>query len=434
MHKKIYKWCARAGLAGLLLTAGASLNAETIASVKAMGMGGAAVAYGQDAITSFYNPATAVTVDTRADAGIGGLWKNGEVRISEHTNPALSVGTFHTEDNWRVWGEVGVNYRLGCCDEFAVGAQWNNYDSIYTQYGAPIVDFSGIISPQKPSFDYRTEVLTFTGAYQLCNGHAFGVGLNVYFSWLDIKGLGAFASSPFSVDPGRFTNKGSDESTGVGVTLGWLGSFCDDAVKLGFTYSPRVHMDKFDDYRGLLAGGHSLDIPETFRLGASYNLCDAVVFAGDWEFRRYSRIKAWANPFWGDGDDIGGLFGTSNGPGFGWEDQWILKLGVETAVNDCLVARFGFRHEESPIRTRGGTDTVLNALTLDVVQNFLTAGLTYHLTPCSEISTYVEYGCMNHARANWPSIDDGETELINPGKLRFEQTTASFGIAYGQRF
>ena len=114
MQNKMYQWCVKAGIAGALLMFGAPLHAETIASVKAMGMGGAAVAYGQDAITNFYNPASASFIDCRFDVGAGPLWTKQKLRIGNRT-PTGPSGRFKTKDEWTGWGEAGINSHFGCC-------------------------------------------------------------------------------------------------------------------------------------------------------------------------------------------------------------------------------------------------------------------------------------------------------------------------------
>ncbi len=89
-------------------------------------------------------------------------------------------------------------------------------------------------------------------------------------------------------------------------------------------------MGAFDKYRGFLAT-HAFDIPETWRVGASYYIpsteTTGVTFAVDGEWRRYSQVASWANNFPGSGADFGPLLGENDGPGFGWRDQWIVKTG-----------------------------------------------------------------------------------------------------------
>lgn len=428
-------WIARCclGFAGGLLVVGAPLHAETVASVKAMGMGGTAVAYGQDAITAFYNPATASFVDRRFDFGAGVVWSKHTLDIDHRpATQGLQSGRFKTKDQWYGFGEFGLNARCGCAD-WTMGIQWNNYEKISTKYGAPLTDFSGV-ERSATGLNYRVEALTLTGAYNLCESQSIGIGLNVYYSWLNVTGLAGLEGLELTIDPANLTDRGEDESNGLGVTVGWLGKFCCDRLALGFAYSPRVKMRAFEKYRGFLPGYHGLDIPETFRLGVAYAFSPCTTIAGDWEHRRYKHLAGWGNPFFSSTTTLRSLFGRGKGPGFGWDNTWTLKLGVETQLTDCVTLRAGYRHEKSPIDAHRTTDTALSLLASQVVQDFLSTGATWCITDCAELSGYLEVGINRDVPSAFPSVRAGEDILWHGADLRFEQATVSFGFAYGHRF
>ncbi len=310
------------------------------------------------------------------------------------------------------------------------GTQWNNYDQIRTQYKQPLTDFGGDDATRNLKFNYRTEALTFAGAYNWNESQSFGIGVNVYFSWLQIQGFEFFDDIGLVSDPGYFSDNGNSGATGVGVTLGYLGRFFCDQLAVGFAWSPKVHMGEFSKYRGLLAD-HRIDIPETYRVGLAYDWDCATTIAADYEFRRYSRVHSLANSFPGSGPVFGPEFGTSDGPGFGWSDQSTVKVGVNYAWSDCLVARLGYRWEQSPIRNQT-TATALNVLTQQVIQNYLTFGATYNWDYCSEISLFGEWGIRGHKRSALPVIAAGG-DVIG-GRLHFESQSFATGISWGQQF
>ena len=288
MTRRINSLGVKTSLTALLLTMGASLNAGSYASVKAMGVGGAAVAHGQDAITGYFNPATAVTVGDRVDLGFYAQIPDRDLRITGQVAlPNVHVQTVNDAD---FYGDGGLNLVLGCCDEFALGIQWNNYNHIHNHFDGPLSNFG----TTNAKFNYRTEVLTGTLAYQIDSRNSIGVSLNTYFSWLDVKGLNSLFTQ--TAVPASLTNNTTDHAVGLGVTIGWLGRFLCDDLAVGFAYSPTVEMGNFHKYEGLFARD-AIDIPETFRFGAAYDIdCFTVVLA-DAEWRRYSRVAALSNIF-----------------------------------------------------------------------------------------------------------------------------------------
>ncbi len=428
-----------ATLAALAITVSGSSEATTIASVKAMGMGGAAVALGQDTITTFYNPANACSIGCRTDVGVSTIFNNRLQILSHRPFPSFQHGEFHAIRNWDVYGEAGWNTLWDCCGTWAFAIQWNNYEQVHTHYPTPLSDFSNFNPDLTPAgtrlkFNYRVEVLTTTVAYSFCNWLTFGVAANAYFSWLDVKGLEFITA--LSADPANVTNRTPDLAQGVGVTVGVLAKYCCDCVAIGFAYSPRVDMSKFKKYTGFLADG-KLDIPETFRAGLSLTLpnqCQALVMiAVDGEYRRYSQIPSWANNFPGHTPGpFEPLFGTPNGPGFGWQDQWIGKAGINVCLNQYWTLRCGYRYEKSPIPSNGGTNTALNTLTLDTVEDYVTAGFTVYPDDRSEVSAFAEYGFPNSIKSRYPRIGGGL--YWEDGDVLFKSSIVALGLSYGAKF
>ncbi|MDP1834883.1 MAG: hypothetical protein Q8K75_03045 [Chlamydiales bacterium] len=413
-------------------------QAQPIAGIQALGMGGASVAHGLDSISAFYNPATAAQIGCRVDFGVTSRFTNQSLRIGDRpaTPVNTQLGNFSNIKLWDFYGEGGYNSHWEWNGHWVLGVQWNNYDHIHTHYHEQITDFSGFVGTDplgtSLKFNYRPEVLTTTLAYQLNPQMSIGVAANVYFSWLDVTGLEGIVSDDLSDDTSRVTNQGSDYAMGVGVTVGWAGRLFCDTVEAGFSWSPKVHMADYKQYRGLLASG-SLDIPETYRAGLSTSYCNNR-YAVDGEYRRYSRISSWANYFPGtSGGAFSPLFGTPNGPGFGWSDQWIVRAGVERIFTRWLVGRLGYRWEQSPIRKNGGTDTALNVLTLNnVVEQYATLGFTVRPDQRSEFSGFFEYGFFNRIRSQYPAI--GTAPDFVAASLRFKSYNAKAGVAYGLKY
>jgi long-chain fatty acid transport protein len=423
-------------LASLFIISGNCLGAYPIASVQARGMGGACVARGLDTLTPFFNPATAMDVGCRTDLGLITRYTEQSMSLSNRPSfpPGLQTGDVPNIDLWDFYGEAGWNQHWDWGGHWAVNIQWNNYDHQHTHYDTQLRDFSGGTAAfplgTNAKFNYRAEALTTSVAYEAGPFISLGVAANWYFSWLDISGLEGLVSDDLTIDPERFTNEGTDFAMGVGVTVGIVAKL-DEDVRIGFSYSPRVSMADFKNYTGFLATG-ALDIPETYRLGATTKLC-GFLLAMDGEVRRYSRVTSWANDFPGSStDDFAPLFGESDGPGFGWIDQWTIRAGIERCWASWLIGRLGYRWEESPIPSKGGTNTALNALTLNVVEQYATAGFTIRPDLMSEISGFVEYGFFNKIRSNFPAI--GAAPDWVAADLHLKSYNVKIGVGYGRKY
>lgn len=398
---------------------------QPVASCKAKGMGGACVARGLDSLTTFYNPATATQVACRSDFGFHTRFTSQSLQLSNR--PPLPLGTqqgnIANQPFWDLYGEAGVTGRYGC---FAAALQLNNYSHLHTHYNSQLTDFSGFTATEalgtEARLNLRTEVLSTTLAFQ-ANHFSFGIAANLYFSLANVQGLEKIATGEFSTDPASVTNRGDDYAVGVGLTAGCTACLAKNIV--GFSYSPRVHMGEHKKYRGLFAS--SLDIPETFRAGVSTKVC-GTAWALDGEYRRYSSIRGWQNRF--PSSEPFALFGSAQGAGFSWGDQWIFRAGLEQSFNCKFTARLGYRFEKSPLKWNRESDTALNALSLSVVEHHATIGCSFRPDALTELSLYLDYGFFRQLQGEYPFIRDQWVF----GKLKYNSFHANLGISLGRTF
>jgi long-chain fatty acid transport protein len=106
-----------------------------------------------------------------------------------------------------------------------------------------------------------------------------------------------------------------------------------------------------------------------------------VTVAADVERILYSGIKSVSNPLL-PALNIGSL-GTNGGPGFGWTDQTVIKLGVNYQYQPKLVLRAGYNHGSTPIPS---SETFFNLLAPATVEDHLTLGATWTLENKGELS------------------------------------------------
>ena len=142
----------------------------------------------------------------------------------------------------------------------------------------------------------------------------------------EAKGLAAFGG--FSSDSTKLTDNGLDTSVGVGIRLG-VEVEASETLRFGASYQSKLAMSEFDDYAGLFADQGDFDIPQTFNVGVAADVSPTVTVMLDYKWINYSDIGSVGNS-----SSIMLPFGSSGGPGFGWEDVDVWKLGVEWRRDD----------------------------------------------------------------------------------------------------
>jgi long-chain fatty acid transport protein len=218
-------------------------------------------------------------------------------------------------------------------------------------------------------------VLAPTVAYKLNDRHAIGVSALLVHQQFKADGLQAF--SQMSSDGTKLTNNGFDTSNGLGLRLGYFGKL-NDKVSIGASYSPKISMSKFSDYAGLFAAQGKLDIPENYSVGAAFQATPDVMLAVDYQRINYSGVASIGNP-----STNRAPLGAANGPGFGWKDIGVIKLGVQWQATPKLALRAGYNKSQNPVTAN---DVTFNILAPGVITTHVTLGGTYALSPSTEMT------------------------------------------------
>jgi long-chain fatty acid transport protein len=383
-----------------------------IASVKSLGMAATGVAYPLDSLCGAYNPAGNVEICDRVDVEF--VWGRDWGRAKIHGNvldsiPIVSAslgapinGTynaFRTKNSYD--GNFGINKRLGACNEWAVGLIVYNRNFNKTTYNKPFV----LLGTSHLGMEYVHETISPIIAYKW-DCHNFGLSINYMVQRLKVNGLEKLDKSPDFFNPlgtvalGHVTNRGYNYSTGWGFTLGWQWHVIP-CVTIGLTYQPETSMRRFKKYKGFLAHKGKLNIPAMYSAGIAWTICDCVTVAFDYQRYEWDQIQALHNKLLHNG--IIELLGSKHGPGFGFRSQNFYRFGVNWQVNDCWSLRAGYRYGNTPIRR---SQTVVNLLTVDTVEQFFTLGTTYAFNCCHELSGFFAYG-LTHRVKGKDSIPPG---------------------------
>jgi long-chain fatty acid transport protein len=388
--------------------------------VKSQGMGGVGIALPQDALAAAANPAGLGLVGDRVDFGVTWFRPQRESTIVGNGAPIPNINSTYDGNDTEnfIIPEFGYNRQINPNLTLGISVYGNGGMNTDYKNGIPLFHAPG--ASGSAGVDLIQLFVAPTATWKLTPSQTLGVSLNLAYQRFEIKGLDGFAS--FSSSSSNLTNNGHDNSYGAGLHLGWIGQL-NDAVTLGATYQSKTYMSKFDKYKGLFAEGGDFDIPSTYGLGIAVKATPQLTVAADVQRINYSSVKSVGNLSSLTSLFTGNQLGLDNGPGFGWRDVTVVKLGASYAYNDSLTVRAGYNHSTQPIRN---SETLFNILAPGVVQDHVTLGATYFLPNKSELS----FAYM-HAFEENVNGSGSIPAAFGGGEANLKMYQDSLGIAYG---
>ena len=394
--------------------------------MKALGMAGASTAMAQDSMGGATNPASMVWSGARMDLGANVFSPRRDSSRSGALLPSLN-GSVESDKDWFLVPEFGYNRMIN--NNLSAGLTVYGNGGMNTTY--PQGNFNcgqgaaNMLCGQGGlGVDLMQLVIAPTVAWKFNERHSVGASLLLGYQRFKAQGVHAFAALPgFSASPANVTNNGNDSSTGVGVRVGYFGRL-NDRVSLGAAYAPRMHMSEFDKYRGLFANAGDFDFPEHYGMGVAFVPAQNWTVALDYQRINYSGV-----PSVGRASLPLAPLGSANGPGFGWRDIDIFKVGAAWQMNPQWTVRAGYNHGENPVRSE---DVTFNILAPGVMTSHYTAGFTYALAKDSELTAAAMVAPRQSVSG--PSLLNG---IFGPGVAGTETISMrqfSFGLAWAKKF
>jgi long-chain fatty acid transport protein len=420
---------------------------------KASGMGGAGVAYPQDGMAAAYNPAGMTEVgEARMDLTLE-LFR--PPRAVSHDSQKLPANERSEDDLFpipaigAVLSDPGTPFAMGMA---VVGA---GAGTRYPQQRNSMFD------PGQDTPAYK-QVGVFLMQMQMLPSLAFrvddtnSIGFSVVIAMQTFRafGLEAFKDLGFSNNADSLTNKGNDWSFGGGYRLGWLGKFFDNRFNVGINYAPKVHMQRFNLYKGLFPRRGEFDIPENYTLGFAFKATPKSTIAFDIQQINYSKIPGIgnlgpnaansadtnpngicgvspSNPTGDDGISPDCKLGGELGMGFGWKNQVAYKLGMDYKYRKDLTFRGGLNYGRTPIRSN---QILFNFLAPATVEKHVTLGMTQALDKDSDIT----YGFMHafQKTIKGPTMFSPPPGggIVSGSNASISMSQTSLSIAYGLKF
>ena len=401
-----------------------------------IGMGGAGVAFAQDAISSATNPATLKMVGNqfnldvgffspRAEASLGGIQQKSVVGLGGDIGKPWLNNFYVMPDI--AWAKQDGRWAYGF-NFVPVGGGGSNYaKNLYDLNQNPqhiptrntdtgTLGVSLLIAQFNPTIAYAFDSKNTIGA-------SLVVGMQRFVAY----GLGNFITFTQTHTADHLSNQGEDWSAGLGLRVGWTGKYLrNDRLTLGASATTKVYMTRFHDYSELFADNGSFDTPANWIIGAAFKATKRATVAFDIERYLYSGVASIANsgpntsgPVYPVSSAVNAL-GLPGGLGFGWTDQTVYKLGLNYDISRKWTARAGWNYGKSPINQ--ATQIVFNIVAPAVTQNHLTLGGSYRQTKNLEWDfaymhafTYRQYG---------------PTYIGDAGSIQMQQDSLDAEVAY----
>jgi long-chain fatty acid transport protein len=224
----------------------------------------------------------------------------------------------------------------------------------------------GQMFPGPQTVDLSGMIVAPTMSFALGNNATVGASLLIGYTNFRVRNL--FGSG--------LSNEGS--TVGYGVKLG-ADFKVADGVSVGAILQPKVSMDEFDWFKGFLAGGFgftgdaALTLPNIAGVGAKFKVGNNVNILTDLMYYQWTSVDVFEF--------------------FGWDDQYVVKAGLEYDATDKLILRAGFNYGESPIqggnRTGNGGDAAFANYPFPAIsESHVTVGLGYKMDKNMTVNAY----------------------------------------------
>ena len=420
--------------------------------LKNRALGGAGVAFPQDALAAATNPAGMAFVGNRIDAGAV-LFKP-ERGYSPDTSLAhgnggaftLGPGSENSENRGFIIPSFGLNYMLSKQDAVGLSIYGNggmntSYDSGSASYdpfgmrGAG-VSFPGALGAGTAGVDLLQVFFNISYAHKFSDKVSAGISPLLTMQSFRSNGLDAFApftktfvASQGAQMPSHLTQNGTDSAFGWGLQVGALAKDIAGMADLGISYRTKIDMEKWDDYADLFAEDGTFDIPSTLWVGLAIEVAENMMLVADYQRIWYGDSDAISNdlqnlfdcPALG-GSDLESCLGGNRGAGFGWDNMDIFKIGLQWQARPHVTGRLGYSHASQPI----GSDQVLfNILAPAVVEDHITLGATV-TTRIGDITLEAMHAFGHSVKGQNP-FDPSQT-------IRLSMEQFEVGAAWSARF
>ncbi|WP_127901034.1 OmpP1/FadL family transporter [Solirhodobacter olei] len=390
-------------------------------SPEQIAQGGAGVANGDEAMSAAVNPAGVASVGNEYSMGLE-LFSPSRQFTGTGTQfvPQGTVKSGHSTfliPNFAINKVLANGARLNFA-AYGNGGMNTSYPDVANPACASFGGGSGVFCGGKAGVNLNQLFLSLTYAQKVGN-LSFGISPTLALQDFSARGIGAFARS--SVDGSHLSDQGGDWSHGFGLKAGVEYEAAPN-LRFGLALQTKIKMSKFKKYAGLFADGGAFDIPASATLGLAWDARPDLTVMLDYQRIWYSGVPAVANPF----PNGSAALGSANGPGFGWRDVDVIKLGAAWKASPAMTWRVGYAYSTNPVPPGQVT---LNILAPGVVRSHFSAGGSWKMNAADTLDFAVEYVPRS-------SVSGGEvtTAGATPGTIRLSMSQVALAVGYTHRF
>ncbi|MFN4263819.1 MAG: OmpP1/FadL family transporter [Thioalkalivibrionaceae bacterium] len=410
------------------------------------GMGGVGMAVQTDGFGAATNPASIAGLDRQINGSLSFFRPERDVEAGP---PAFGLGpqSFPLVTNGRLKSGresfliPGVAYVQPINDQLTFGLALVGNGGLNTDYSA-YANPMGCTDPMSGQ-----TVGTGTGIF--CSGEAgvnleqlailptlgatfndgrvrVGGGPVISYQRFRAKGLAPFAQ--FSQNPANVSDNGTDSAFAFGGQIGFQADVAD-GVTVGASYRSKLRAGSFDKYEGLFAEQGKFDVPSSLGLGVAVDVTPAITVSADYQRINYTDVAAISNSFsnlfgafpppMGAGNPNNAL-GGNDGPGFGWRDINVFKIGAQIDGGNGWTYRVGYNRGQNPIKS---SEVLFNTLAPGVTQDHVTVGLSRDVN--ENLSLHFAGMFAPRKSVTGPNALDGQDLTI-----RMRQYELEVGVSY----
>ncbi|GAB4351916.1 MAG: hypothetical protein Kow0026_09210 [Oricola sp.] len=373
------------------------------------GMGGAGVADSTDAMAQTLNPAGIV--------GVGDQWQVGGALFMPYRGYSATGAGFVARPSVDSDANVFVMPNFAYVRQIDAQSAWGislyGNGGMNTTYAnvanAACGGGSGVFCGGVAGVDLMQAFVSLDYARQ-AGPVKFGIAPTLAIQRFQAKGLAAF--SGVSADAMSLTDNGYDYSFGGGLRAG-IEIEAMPGLRFGLSGQTKMYMTKFDKYAGLFADQGGFDIPAAVTAGVSVDASPDLTLSFDYQRIFYSQVGSIGNA-----GSIALPLGSSGGPGFGWDDVDVFKVGAEWKASEKWTLRAGYAYSDNPV---GPEDVTLNILAPGVTQHHITAGGSYKVSDRDTVEFFGMY--VPESKVSGPEIaggvPTGQTVTLNMHQFLF---------------
>ena len=395
---------------------------------RSKAMAGTGVAFSQDAVAGALNPAGLAYVGNRLDLEVELFSPLRQYTVQGGPTPSsvfpLNSGTYTSESDIFAIPTVGWSHQLDNQQSLGVVLYGNGgMNTDYNSFANPLCpkgsSGTGTFCAGNTGIDLSQAFIVPSYAHSFAKGR-YSLGVSPILAAQTFKAYGLSSFGGFSSDPQHVSNTPRDYSFGAGFRVGAQAELLP-GVRLGAAYKSRIYMTEFDHYSGLFAQHGGFDIPESFNVGLSWAINKTLTTAFDVEQIRYRDVRSVGNTIQ---PLLQGIpLGASNGPGFGWKNMTIYKLGVQWQQSEKWIVRGGLSYGQQPI---GSSEVLFNILAPGVQEWHLTSGFSYAYSTQDELSFAFMFSP--------PKTVTGQNPLSPGQTIQLEMYQLSGQFAWSRRF